>query len=186
LLAERIGLASICWTEVELHEAPAISEATENQPLQDMESDESPNIRKLRANFENREAIYIEKGALRVRVTNIQGSALHQVVSANVEEVLSPKLGVGWFGNRERTGTTPRRWRIEAGFLTSFSSHGWMMGYGGWSLYFDPKTVQGVLNLASQLPDDMDTFERYNKIVIYAQRDASVRPASWESVFENS
>jgi len=71
-------------------------------------SDESPAILKLRANFENREAIYLEKGALRVRVSNIRRSVARRIVWAKVEEVQTPGLGVGMFDRRTRNETTPR------------------------------------------------------------------------------
>ena len=147
---------------------------------------ESPSILKLRAIFENREAIYIEKGALKVRVSNIRGSALHTTVSADIEEVPTPGLGVGLFDRRQRKGKTPLRWGIGAGHLTKFSDHCWVMGYGGWTLYFDPKVVQGVLDLASGFPDNMDTFERYNKIVRFVPYDPTLLQTNWQDVFRDT
>jgi hypothetical protein len=49
--------------------------------------DTSPLIQEVRATFEGREAIYIEKGALRVRVSNIRGSASQAIIAAEVEEI---------------------------------------------------------------------------------------------------
>src|SRR5437899_3324347 len=89
------------------------------------EADLSPSVLRLRANFENREAICIEKGALRVRVSNICGSASEASVSADIEEVLTPGLGVGLFDNCQRKGAVPRRWGIGAGYLSGFSDHVW-------------------------------------------------------------
>ena len=57
------------------------------------------------------------------------------------------------------------------------------MGYGGWSLFFDPKAIQAVLNLASHFPEDMDSWERYNKIVRFLQSDERYRRANWQRVF---
>ena len=148
-----------------------------------MPSDESPAILKLRANFENREAIYLEKGALRVRVSNIRGSVARRIVWAKVEEVQTPGLGVGMFDRRTRNETTPCAWKIGAGYLTGFSDHCWKMGYGGWSLHFNPKVVEAVLELASRWPDDMDTSERYNQIVRLVQYDPKFRDANWQEVF---
>ena len=91
------------------------------------------------------------------------------MVSPEVEEIPAPGLGVGLFDRGQRKGTTPRRWKIRAGRLTTFSDHCWEMGYGGWSLYFDPKVVQMVLWLARRFPDTMDTSKRYNKIVRLVQ-----------------
>jgi len=146
-------------------------------------SDESPSILQLRANFENREAIYLEKGVLRVRVTDIRAWAVRRVVWANVEEVPAPGLGVGLFDNRKHKEPTPLHWRIRAGYLTEFSDHCWVMGYGGWSLYFDPKVVQGVLALASRFPVDVDTHERYKRIVQFVQQPSTVLGVNWQKVF---
>lgn len=146
------------------------------------ESGESATILQLRANFERREGIYIEKGALRVRVYNIRGSAAERTVSLTVEEFPSPGLGVGLFDPALRKESGRLRFNIGAGYLTAFSDHSWVMGYGGWSLYFDPKVVGAVLDLASRLPHDMDTFTRYNAIsrLIFSRRFA---PENWQRAF---
>ena len=98
--------------------------------------DTSPLIQEVRAMFEGREAIYIEQGAVRVRISNIRGSASQAIISAEVEEIPTPGLGVGRF--RHLPGNKPLRWTINAGYLTVFSDQLWTMGYGGWSLYFHP------------------------------------------------
>jgi hypothetical protein len=144
---------------------------------------DSPTILKLRANFEQQEAIYVEKGALRVRVSDICGSVANRTVSATVEEVEAPGLGVGLFDKRRRKGATPRRWSIAAGYLTTFSEHCWEAGYGGWSLYFDPKAVEAVLELASRFPDEMDTFKRYNEIIRLLQYGQRFPPGNFQKVF---
>ena len=146
------------------------------------ESDESPAILKLRANFEQREAICIEKGALRVRVSNIRGSVTQRTVSFTIEEVPSPGLVMGQFEQRIRKERRPLRFTIGAGYLTQFSDHCWVMGYGGWSLHFDPKLVQAVLDLASRLPHDMDTFARYSAITDLVFDPTNV-PKNWQRVF---
>ena len=50
-------------------------------------------ILRLRTIFENRDAIYIEKGALKVRVSNIRASKLRRILWAEIEEVPTPGLG---------------------------------------------------------------------------------------------
>jgi hypothetical protein len=144
----------------------------------------SPLIQRVQASFEGREAIYVEKGALRVRVSNIRGSAAHRCISADVEEIPTPGLGVGSFDNRKPR--RPRRWGIGAGYLTQFSDYCWTTGYGGWSLFFDPKTVQAVLDLASHFPENMDSWERYNQIVRFLQNDERYLHANWQPVFPGS
>src|ERR1035438_6113927 len=63
----------------------------------------SPEVQRVQASFEGREAIYIEKGVVRVRVSNIRAT-MPQVIEADVEEIPTPGLGVGRFdkSNRER------------------------------------------------------------------------------------
>jgi len=144
--------------------------------------DQTPGALQLRASFENREAIYLEKGALKVRVSNIHGLASRQTVFADVEEIPAAGLGVGLFA-RPRNGATVLRWRIGAGYLSQFSDQRWAMGYGGWSLYFDPSIIQGVLDLASRFPENMDTSERYNEIVRLLQYDQPLLQGQWRAVF---
>ena len=57
------------------------------------------------------------------------------------------------------------------------------MGYGGWSMYFEPKIVQGVLDLAARFPDDLDVFERYNRIVHFVQYEQPFLRENWQAVF---
>jgi hypothetical protein len=59
------------------------------------------------------------------------------------------------------------------------------MGYGGWSLYFDPRVVGAVLDLASRLPRDMDTFTQYNEItkLIFSP---TFRSRNWERAFPDT
>ena len=144
---------------------------------------EPPGMLRLRLNFEGREAIYLEKGALRVRVSDIRASPRGTTVSAEIEEIPAPGLGVGLFDSSQRKGTPPLRWTIRAGHLTEFSDRCWIMGYGGWSMYFEPKIVQGVLDLASRFPDNLDAFERYNRIVQFVQYDQPFFPENWQAVF---
>ena len=49
------------------------------------------------------------------------------------------------------------------------------MGHGGWSLFFEPEAVQGVLELASQWADDADPYEAYNKIIKLLYADPAWR-----------
>src|SRR5436190_18884249 len=112
-----------------------------------MNPEHASNCDQLRNRFDGREAIYVEKGVLRVRVSNIRGrGAFH--IRADVEEIATPGLGVGLFHRPRLSGAGPLRWRIGAGYLTTFSAQSWKMGYGGWSLYFAPDIVQAVVGCA--------------------------------------
>lgn len=112
----------------------------------------------LRTRFEGREAIYIEKGALLVRVTNIRLQGLS--VLANVEEVITPGLGVGFFARTHPSVSGPRRWDI-GGDPASYSDDSWSMGYGGWILHFDPEFIRAVIDFAARRPNNADPYEGY-------------------------
>lgn len=104
--------------------------------------------------FENREAIYVEKGALRVRVHNLQSLSEARAVMADVDEIPTPGLGVGVY--RTYDFSVPHApvlsWDIGAGCMTSFSENTWAMGYGGWYLFFSHSVVEGIVKLASEWP----------------------------------
>lgn len=126
--------------------------------------DTSPLIQEVRSRFEGREAIYLEKGAIRVRVSNIRGSASQATIAADVEEISTPGLGVGSFYKRLHGDNKPLRWNIAAGIRTTFSGQDWAMGYGGWWLYFHPKVIEGVLDLAARFPAIQDSQEHHAMI----------------------
>ena len=145
-----------------------------------MSSQTSLNCEKLRDAFNGREAIYIEKGVLRVHVTNINCYA-HQVY-ASIEEVPTRGLERSIFHRHLRQmnePTAPLRWKISGGFLTTFSDHSWKAGYGGWSLFFSPDVVSGVVSIASDWPADLDEVERYHQALRFIlnrnAREASER-----------
>jgi hypothetical protein len=41
------------------------------------------------------------------------------------------------------------------------------MGYGGWSLFFAPRIVDGILSLALRFQDNLDPFQRYREVLNY-------------------
>ena len=71
---------------------------------------EADNCEQVRTNFENRECIYLEKGALRVRIWNIRADLAQRYLTAEVEEIPTPGLGVGIY-HRRRKGAPPRLMR---------------------------------------------------------------------------
>ena len=119
---------------------------------------------KLRAAFEGREAIYIEQGVLRVRVTQIRCNVRTRQIAADVEEIRTPGLERSLFHDR-RNEPGLLRWTIRAGYLTSFSGQFWEMGYGGWSLYFAPEVVGEVVSVAAGWPAELSVFERFNQAI---------------------
>jgi hypothetical protein len=121
------------------------------------------NCKKLCDSFEGREAIYTGKGnsVLIVRVTNIRRIRSREI-HALVEEV--PTRGFELCRRRfaaRPDEPTPARWKIAAGFLTTFSDHIWTMGYGGWSLYFAPELVNRLRQCAAEWPAEATVEERY-------------------------
>ncbi len=130
-----------------------------------MNSKHTSNSETLRTRFEGREAIYVEKGALRVRVNNIHQVEGFSSIGADVEEIITPGLGVGLFYRRHPSRTDPRRWKIfGAGDSTTFSAQSWKMGYGGWSLYFAPGIVQAVIDFAARRSNNADPIEGYREL----------------------
>jgi hypothetical protein len=49
----------------------------------------------MQAQFEGREAIYVEQGALRVRISDISWDTAKLVVAAKIEEIPTPGLPAG-------------------------------------------------------------------------------------------
>ena len=120
-------------------------------------------LQQLRENFEGQEGIYIEKGALRVRVSNIRWHPARCAVFADIEEI--PTSGFDATAFHKRHDSTPLRWDIGTASLTSFSDTEWSMGYGGWSIYFAPPVVEGVVDLASRWPKELDEYARYKQVL---------------------
>jgi hypothetical protein len=134
-------------------------------------------VEEVRRLFEGREAIYVEKGALHVKVSDIRGDAARLTLSAQVEEILTPGFPVGFFHAIRRLQPSPLRWSIAGGFLTTFSEHTWDMGYGGWSLFFAPGIVEGILSLALQFPEALNPFQRYTQVLDYLTAHGAYEPA---------
>jgi hypothetical protein len=128
---------------------------------------DSANCATLRETFEGREAIYVEKGVLRVRVVGIRWDADARRIDAQVEEVSAPGMERSAFHARQGSEAGPVRWDISAGCLTTFSEDSWHMGYGGWSLFFGPRVIEGVMRLASARTREMDAFDLYRAAVRY-------------------
>lgn len=120
-------------------------------------------VHRLREQCEGREAIYVEKGGLRVRVTNIRAEGGHVV--ANVEEIPSRGLPIPFVPRTPIGECLPRRWQISSDFyLGSFSELTWRAApYVGWTLYFEPGIIKAVLNLAAGWPDDLPVRAQFRE-----------------------
>ena len=163
-----------------------VSATDQRTPKNDsMNTGDADRCERLRVRFEGRQAIYVEKGALRVKVTNIRWRLDRQVVSAMAEEIPTPGLGVGLFREWQPGSRELFRWKIGAGFLTSFSEHGWAMGYGGWTLYFHPTIIKSALDLALRFSAESHPWDRYNELVQYLFAPDVYRHEQSERVFQN-
>jgi len=65
-------------------------------------------VEQLRRLFEGREAIYVEKGALRVKVTDISADLAQRCISAEVEEIPATGFPVGSGGHTRPTSLSSR------------------------------------------------------------------------------
>ena len=129
-------------------------------------------VEQLRSLFEGREAIYVEKGALRARVRNIRLG--HDGIMADVEEIPTAGLPVGALYAIQRREPSPLRWTIGIGFISNstFSDYKWKSGYPGWSIFFDPKIIESIVTLALQFPETLNPCQRYNEVIALLNRDA--------------
>jgi hypothetical protein len=129
-----------------------------------MTTEAAATCERLRQTFEGREAILIEKGAVRVRVSSILAKPVERLIEAQIQAIPTRGLPAGalYYHAAYQAG---RPFRIAGGYLTSFSDHVWEMGYGGWTLFFAPQFVKGVMDLAASWPDDLDPYERYSRIM---------------------
>jgi hypothetical protein len=50
------------------------------------------------------------------------------------------------------------------------------MGYGGWSLFFAPRIVEGILSIAIRSPDNLDPFQRYDEVLDYLKKHEAYQP----------
>jgi hypothetical protein len=138
-----------------------------------MSPSENAKVEQLRKLFDGKEAIYIEKGALRVRVSHINGGRTY--VSAEVEEVPTVGFPLGIFCEIQKAEPNPLHWSIGAAD-SHFSEHTWHAGYGGWSLFFAANIVEGILNLALRFPDDLGPFQRYREVLRYLRNHETYEP----------
>jgi hypothetical protein len=89
-------------------------------------------VAELRAWFEGREAIYVEQGAVRVRVSDIRWDVGKLGITAKVEEITTAGFPVGVFYESQRDESNPLSWNIGAGYLTT--SPNTLGAYGIWGL----------------------------------------------------
>jgi hypothetical protein len=133
-------------------------------------------VRQLQTLFCTREAIYVEKGALRVRVNAIRRDVEKLVIWAELSEVPTPGFPAGVFCAVSEREPTPLRLTIGAGFMSDYSDSTWYMGYGGWSLFFAPRIVEGVVALAGQFPEDLHPMERYKAVLRFLEEHGAYEP----------
>jgi hypothetical protein len=130
---------------------------------------------KIRALFEGKEAVYIEKGAIRVHVNNIC-CADHGLIQAHIEEIPTAGLPIWIAGGGPARGSHPLQWTIGTNSGTQFSSESWFSPpYVGWFLYFSPKLIEAVVALVSQFPENYSPLLGYSKIRALISSESSNR-----------
>jgi hypothetical protein len=124
-------------------------------------------VEKVRDLYEGREAIYIEKGAIRVRVSNIRG-AEDGLIEAHMEEIPTAGLPIWIRAGGPFSRTSPLRWTIATSSTKNFSPNLWSSPpYVGWTLYFSPKLIEEVVELVSQFPENYYPQLGYRKVMTF-------------------
>jgi len=137
---------------------------------------------KIRECFEGKEAIYIEKGALRVRVSNIYYDNLKgesEYIEADIEEIPTPGLPVSLPRHDHRDQPRPLRWKIGTNIKVQpyYSPDYWdSPPYVGWSMYFSPKIIEGVVAFAAGFPQDQPLDIGYRRIMSFINRQERGNP----------
>ncbi len=144
-----------------------------------MSAELAANLEFVKNHFEGRQGIYIEHGALRICVTNIETDVKKQLMSADVAVIPTPGLPVGALA---RFGPSDS-WRIGTiAEFSSFADEYWSAQYPRWSIFFSERVVEGIVELASRWPDDRDDQGRYEDVNewlldhAYVSRAQSVNP----------
>ena len=126
-------------------------------------------VARFRTLFEGREAIYIEKGSLRVKVRNIRVDSSEPYARAEIEEIPTVGFPTGAICGL-KSGEDLLRSSIGSSEGTHFSEHTWHAGYPtAFVLYFSPAIVEGLVNLASHFPDSLDPYQCYREVQRYLQ-----------------
>ena len=124
-------------------------------------------VEKLRASFEGREAICLEKGAIRVRVSNIRSADLG-TIPADIEEIPTAGFPIWIRGGGPRPRSHPLRWTIGTSLIKHFSADSWSSPpYVGWTLYFSPKLIEEILALVSRFPENHLPHLGHGEILTY-------------------
>jgi hypothetical protein len=144
---------------------------------------EAANFEQLRAALNGREAIFIAKGVLRVRVSGIQYDPERRRGGTTIEEIPTAGLGRTMFHRRRPDRTVPLTWGIAGGYLPAFTDDEWTMGCDGWSLYFAPSIVAGVVDMARQWPEDITPLEQHRRALAFVLEQSCKRDGPMQRVF---
>lgn len=122
-------------------------------------------LEKVRAAFESREAIYIEKGAIRVRVSNIRSADLGTIL-ADIEEIPTAGFPIWIRGDGPRPRSHPLRWTIGTSVIRNFYADSWSSSrYVGWTLYFSPKLIESIVDLVTRFPENHPPHLGYGELL---------------------
>jgi hypothetical protein len=117
-------------------------------------------VEELRARLEGREGIYVEKGAVRVRVSNIGWDAGKLNITARLRRFRQLAFQSGCSMSPKGMSRNPLSWTIGAGHLTMFSKHTWNMGNGGWCIFFSAEIVDGCRRACSRISRGTSSLSR--------------------------
>ena len=126
-------------------------------------------IPKVLEMFEGREAIYQEKGFLRVRVLNLRHKVGKREIEFEVEEVRTPGLGVGRFKSASKqSGGKLMRWDSFV-FFDNMTTRHWGFEQSGANFKFDPDVITAIVDRSAALSketNDSATYNDLNHIII--------------------
>ena len=121
-------------------------------------------IPKVLEMFEGREAIYQEKGFLRVRVLNLRHKVGKREIEFEVEEVRTPGLGVGRFKSASKqSGGKLIRWDSFVFFDNMKTMH-WGFEQSGANFKFDPDVIAAIVSRSAALSKETDDPATYNDL----------------------
>jgi hypothetical protein len=137
----------------------------------------------LESLFVGKQAICVEHGAMLVQLVAIRVDATRQFVDMDLLQVPSPGLPTGLLADG---GLASRRVvSLGAGCLSKYTSNRWIMGYGGWCLYFDPELVAGAVQLAASFQPEERPMMRQRRLQRWiSDWNRDLPTESWQSVFK--
>ena len=134
----------------------------------------------LTQRFEGHQALYLDRGVLLVEVGPIRRHS-PESFEVRVTEIPVPGLRDNLFVSQVGNGNVTREsgrltWVIKAGAASIYNQTTWLMGYGGWSMYFDPALLEHFRSCAGEWASagisPTDCYSKACKLVMEWKRSA--------------